>query len=229
MKQFKKVLLTAVSIVLIASIVSIIYKQTGMEVNDDSPEAKAYAKKAQKHRDHVRKLHDDRMNEANIDEISKDYKGYRIANKPAQKDNELVKPKDMKVYTVHNGKKKDITDKGDIAFQQNGSFISWTYQFDKNADVEKDIKPELGHRIIYDVTYDEKVKPNTVTKEGQLVKKQKTELERQIIEDEQGDVDKASLKKHKKQLKDAEKWEKTINNDAKQTHRYEHEIRYPND
>src|SRR5699024_1765781 len=90
-----------------------------------------------------------------------------IAHKPAQKDNEIVQPKKIKVYTVKDGHKKDITDLGDVSFQQDGNFINWTYNFGEGKDVKKDIKPILGDRIVYDITYDEKVKSNTETKEAQ--------------------------------------------------------------
>lgn len=228
MKQFRNLVISVVGIVVLASIVGIVWKQSGMEPNHKID--KAQAKEVQAHQKHVQKQHDDRMNESNIDYIQPGSKGYQIAHKPAQKDNEVVQPKKIKVYTVKDGHKKDITDLGDVSFQQDGNFINWTYNFGEDKDVKKDIKSILGDRIVYDITYDEKVKSNTETKEAQFVRKQKTDLERQVRDEKYSKDDKTDVgKKHKKELKNTKQWLKDANNNEAKTHRYEHELRYEND
>lgn len=169
----------------------------------------------------------DRQNEENIDKVSKDQYGYDIAMKPAQDDEnyESVKPKSMKVYKKEKGKLKDITDKGVVSKDTNGAFIRWTFKHNDKKPVAKDLKKEIGKDIVFDVTYEKPVKPNTTTKDGQFVNKQIHELKHKLDDDKE-DNNKKALKKHKKLLKDNEEWKNKIKKEKKKTHRYAHEIRY---
>lgn len=225
MKQFKSLAISVIAVLAVATIVSIICKQVGIEPNTKIDEAQA--KKVENHQKKVQKQYDDRVNDVNIDEISLDAKGYQIAQRSNEKDGKLVNPKSIKVYSIQDGKQKDITHLGDTSFSDDRGFIYWTYNFDKGADVKKDVKPILGDRVVFDVTYDKKAKSKSETKESQFVRKQKTDIARQVRDEKyQEKTDTDAYKKHKKQLDDTEKWHEKSKNAESKTHRYDHEIRY---
>ncbi|HCU7654011.1 TPA: hypothetical protein OVC47_001597 [Staphylococcus aureus] len=222
-KQLKVLAFTIICILGVAFIGSYVYHKAGIKPTVDSQNYNAQANE----RNPVDKQYMDRMNESNIDKIAKEQTGYRISMKPAQdeENNEVVKPKTMKVYKQSEGKLKDITDKGEISKDNNGSFIRWYYKSDKNKPVAKELKKDIGKNVVFDVTYDKPVKPNTATKEMQVVNKQIHDLNHKVQDDKSNNKEKA-LKKHEKLLKNSQKWKKDIKSDKKETHRYKHEIRY---
>lgn len=226
-KQIKFVFSTLLSVLAIMLIVSVTSNTATMETKEKSSNEKKEEKldEQDKAKEKIRKQYMDRKNDANIDVIKKGQNGYTISMKPAQTNNKLVKPKSMKVYKKEKGKLIDITNKGEVEPYSDGKFIRWSYKNDSGKDVAPSLKKHIGKNVIFDVTFDEAVKPNTTTKEGQFVKKQISDLEQRIKKDKVNN-DKKTLKKHKNLLKDNKEWLSKIENEKKKTHRYMHEIRY---
>lgn len=221
-KNLKKMLIVLTSIFGIILISAFAYEKSGMEPRIDKSTSQANAKE----NNQLEKKYMDKKNESNIDKISKDQNGYDISMKPAQDDENysVVNPKKMKVYKKDKGKLVDITNKGQVSkYGTNNHFIKWTYKNDKDKPVKNKLKKDIGDTLVFDVTYDKAVKPNTSTKEQQFVEKQIHELNHKV-EDKKGS--KKEIKHNKKLLNNNKKWLKKIKNEKQKTHRYQHELRY---
>lgn len=225
MRGIYKLLLVLAGVMVVASAGSYAYHASGMKPHVDKKEMEAQAKATQKHQEHVRKLHNDRVNDVNIDEVTSDMTGYTISMNPGEADNKIVKPKSMKVYKKENGKLKDITKLGKVSTYDNDKFIRWTYKHKKGNNLQKELKSDIGNKVVFDVEYEKAIHPNSITKEEQFVNKQIDKLEQQIS-NEHRNHDKEAVKKNRKALKETKAWKKELKKDKKDNYRYEHEIRY---